>query len=109
MSQEAKPSGARLGEQEIRDYRERGYLIPAYGLPAKPLAELRDACDRIIAADPETRPEHVMNPHLMQWPGAGNPFMQAASHAVILDMVEQLIGPFPMFPTPRDLRSPINR
>ena len=93
MNQPAKLSGGRLGEEAIRHYRQRGYVIPAYRLPAKLLGGLRDACDRIIAADPETRPEHLMNPHLMQWPGAGNPFMEAASHAAILDMVEQLVGP----------------
>lgn len=93
MSQAPTSPGARLGAQAIRHYRERGYLIPAYRLPAALLASLRDGCDRIIAADPDTRPEQVMNPHLMQWSGAGNPFMEVASHAAILDRVEQLIGP----------------
>jgi hypothetical protein len=93
MNQESASSGAGLGESGIRHYRERGYLMPAYRLPATLLGDLRDACDRVIAADPDTRPEHVMNPHLMQWPGAGNPFMEAACHSAILDMVEQLIGP----------------
>ena len=91
MNQLAKLSGGRLGEKAIRHYRERGYVIPAYRLPAKLLGELRDACDRVIAANPETRPEYLMNPHLMQWPGADNPFMEAASHAAILDMVEAIV------------------
>lgn len=90
MSQTAD---ARLGDEAIRHYRERGYVIPDYRLPATLLAQLREGCDRIIAASPETRPEHLMNPHLIQWPGAANPFMEASSHAAILDMVAQLIGP----------------
>lgn len=65
MNGETKSSGACLDEPAIRHYRERGYLIPAYRLPATLLGALRDACDRIIAADPDTRPEHLMNPHLM--------------------------------------------
>jgi len=93
MNQTTESSAVRLDEEAIRHYRERGYVIPDYRLPETLLGELRDACDRIIAADPRTRPEHLMNPHLIRWPGAGNPFMAAASHAAILDMVTQLVGP----------------
>jgi len=89
----AESAPARLDEEAIRHYRERGYVIPDYRLPVILLDTLRDACARIIAADPQTRPEHLMNPHLIQWPGAANPFMEAASHAAILDMVAQLVGP----------------
>jgi hypothetical protein len=78
MNEVAEPAPARLDEEAIRHYRERGYVIPDYRLPATLLDTLRDACDRIIAADPRTRPEHLMNPHLIQWPGAANPFMEAA-------------------------------
>ena len=93
MSEHAKPSGARLGEDEIGHYHERGYLVPGYRLPEDLASELRAACDRLIAADPDTRPEHLMNPHLVPWPDARNPFMQVAGHAAILDIVAQLIGP----------------
>jgi len=93
MNALAEPAPTRLDEEAIGHYRERGYVIPDYRLPAILLDTLRDACDRIIAADPQTRPEHLMNPHLIQWPGAANPFMEAASHAAILDMVAQLVGP----------------
>jgi hypothetical protein len=93
MRQKAKASGSRLDDDEIRHYRERGYVIPAYRLPETLVDELRNACDRLIAADPDTRPEHLMNPHLVRWPGARNPFMQVAGYAAILDMIEQLIGP----------------
>lgn len=82
-----------LGDADVRAYRERGYVIPEYRLPAPLLDALRDGCDRLIAADPGTRPEHLMNPHLVPWPGGDNPFMEAARHGPILDMVERLIGP----------------
>lgn len=82
-----------LDESERRHYRDQGYVIPNYRLPETLTGELRSACDRLIAADPETRPEHVMNPHLVPWPEGSNPFMKIAAHAAILDRVEQLIGP----------------
>ena len=92
MSHAATHSGFRLGEEDIRHYRERGYLIPDYRLPEAHSSALRSACDRLIAADPGTRPEHLMNPHLVPWRDGRNPFMQVAGCAAILDMVEQLIG-----------------
>ena len=82
-----------LGDEAIRHYRERGFLIPEYRLTRALTQELRAACDRMIAADPERRPEHLMNPHLLTWPGEENPFMRVAAEPGILDMVEQLIGP----------------
>ena len=93
MSHATTQSDLRLGEEDVRHYREQGYLIPHYRLPEAQCTALRTACDRLIAADPETRPEHLMNPHLVPWPEGSNPFMQVAAHAAILDMVEQLVGP----------------
>jgi hypothetical protein len=89
----AKVPAARLTDHELRHYREQGYVVPADGLPQALLAELRDACDRLMAADPATRPEHLMNPHLVPWPGADNPIMRVAGCSAVLDRVEQLIGP----------------
>lgn len=80
-------------EVDVRRYQEQGYVIPGYRLADARVDELRDACDRLIAADPGTRPEHLMNPHLVPWPGARNPFMAVARDGAVLDMVEQLIGP----------------
>ncbi len=83
----------RLDDEAVRHYRERGYVVPDYRLPRALTNALRAGCDRLIAADPETRPEHLMNPHLVPWRGAENPFMRVAGEPAILDMVEQLIGP----------------
>lgn len=93
MNAQAAAPTVRLGDADRHHYQELGYLIPDYRLPDTLLDSLRGACDRLIAADPGTRPEHLMNPHLVAWPGGRNPFMEVARHGAVLDMVEQLIGP----------------
>lgn len=93
MNEAMAKSDAGLNQTELRHYRDRGYVIPEYRLPGTVTDALRDACDRLIAADRGTRPEHLMNPHLVPWPGGSNPFMEIARDAGILDRVEQLIGP----------------
>lgn len=93
MNAQAAAPSVRLGDADRHHYQEQGYLIPDYRLPDALLGSLRGACDRLIAADPGTRPEHLMNPHLVSWPGGRNPFMEVARHGAVLDMVEQLIGP----------------
>jgi ectoine hydroxylase-related dioxygenase (phytanoyl-CoA dioxygenase family) len=82
-----------LSDDEIAHYEGHGYVIPGYRLPAQVATELRDACDGLIRADADTRPEHLMNPHMLDWPGGSNPFLAVARNDAILHMVAQLIGP----------------
>lgn len=93
MNDAVSKSDRGLKEAELRHYHDLGYVIPNYRLPETVTHALRSACDRLIAADPGTRPEHLMNPHLVRWPDGTNPFMEIAAHGEILDRVEQLIGP----------------
>ena len=84
-----------LDAQESRHYRQRGYVLPRFRLPDDHLGELRQGVDAILSANDDVRPENVANPHLVaSIPGLDqNPFMTAARHPRILDMVEQVLGP----------------
>ena len=46
-----------------------------------------------MAARPEVRPEHVLNPHVASWPEGPNPLLELARDPGILDVVEQVLGP----------------
>lgn len=84
-----------LTPAEIEHYRERGYVIPKYRLPDDLLAQIRQSLDGLLATYTDVAPEDLANPHMLpptESP-AVNPFMQAARHAPVLDMLEQLIGP----------------
>jgi ectoine hydroxylase-related dioxygenase (phytanoyl-CoA dioxygenase family) len=92
---------APLTDHEVRHYRERGYLVPSFGLPAPQVDSLRDALDRLLHDNPGVRPEKLVSAHLVRRGGRANDegvrgqadFLALARNQQILDAVEQLIGP----------------
>jgi ectoine hydroxylase-related dioxygenase (phytanoyl-CoA dioxygenase family) len=84
-----------LGPEELAHYRERGYVIPQYRLPRPLLERLKSGLDSVLASYTDVAQEDLANPHMippLQGPGL-NPFMEAARHPPLLDMLEQLLGP----------------
>jgi Phytanoyl-CoA dioxygenase (PhyH) len=84
-----------LDNDELHHYREQGYVIPRYRLPPDLLDRLRDGVDRVLATYTDVAQEDLANPHMIP-PTEGarlNPFMEAARHPPILDMVERVLGP----------------
>jgi ectoine hydroxylase-related dioxygenase (phytanoyl-CoA dioxygenase family) len=92
---------ALLGDAEVRQYHELGYLVPSFRLSAPIVDGLRDALDRLLRDNPGVRPEKLISAHL--WRSGGQPnaegvrgqaeFLALARNEQILDAVEQLIGP----------------
>jgi ectoine hydroxylase-related dioxygenase (phytanoyl-CoA dioxygenase family) len=84
-----------LTPQELAHYRERGYVIPNYRLPQPLLERLRVGLESVLAGYTDVAQEDLANPHMIppvQGPGV-NPFMEAARHPQLLDMLEQIVGP----------------
>src|SRR5215471_8077010 len=84
-----------LSEQELHRFHEEGYVIPRYRLPADLLQRLRAGVDRVLATYTDVAQEDLANPHMIP-PTEGarvNPFMEAARHPQLLDMLEQVLGP----------------
>lgn len=82
-----------LSDSELGHYRDEGYLIPEFRLSELTLSDLREAVDLVVAKAGDTRPEYLINPHMVPWPDSQNPFLEAAREPRILDMVEQVLGP----------------
>jgi len=84
-----------LTPQELAQYRERGYVIPNYRLPQPLLARLRSGLESVLASYTEVAQEDLANPHMIPPVQGGdvNPFMEAARHPALLDMLEQIVGP----------------
>jgi ectoine hydroxylase-related dioxygenase (phytanoyl-CoA dioxygenase family) len=86
-----------LSPQEIASYRESGIVIPDYRLPAAKIDALRATLDRLIAANPDIRPERLVSAHIEGKNSEGvrgsSDFLDLARDQGILDRVEQLIGP----------------
>ena len=84
-----------LSANELAHFREHGYVFPRYRLPEALLQRLRVSLDKLLATYTDVAQEDLANPHMLP-PTTGanlNPFMAAARHPVVLDMMEQIIGP----------------
>jgi hypothetical protein len=86
-----------LDEQDIRRYRDQGYLIPPYRLEPALLQQLQQTLDQLIRDNPGVRPEKLVSAHIEGLNDEGvtgsQRFLELAMHPPIVDMVEQLIGP----------------
>src|SRR5438034_1048186 len=95
----SKPLPAILGEDEIARYEQDGLLIPRYRLPADLLPQIRKQVDGLIAANPNVRPEllldvNVEDDRLGKREHTGNRnFLRYAVYPPLLRLLEQLIGP----------------
>lgn len=87
----------RLTEAEVARYREEGLVIPDYRIPEAMLQRLRAEVDRLIARNPDVRPEQLSGAHNPWGQSAGLvggwAWLELCRFGEILDMVEQLIGP----------------
>lgn len=76
-----------LSETRIAEYHDKGYVVPDYRLPEAQLEEIRDRHSALLRRHPEFRD----NASALLSYDLG--FLNYARDPVILDMVEQLIGP----------------
>lgn len=76
-----------LSEAQVAHYHENGYVVPDYRLSEDTLASIRDDHARLLHRHPEF---HDYCAQLLAWDLA---FLNYARDPVILDMVEQIIGP----------------
>src|SRR5207244_683922 len=58
------PRVARLDADEIAHYRQEGWVVPRFRLPAHEVERLREALDALIAANPAVRPEKLVSAHV---------------------------------------------
>ncbi len=86
-----------LTAEEISGYRRDGFVVPDYHLPDDQLARMRDALDRLCAANEHMTSDIMICPHLLsgstQGLHGGQEWLEFATHPDLLDMAEQLIGP----------------
>lgn len=89
---------ARLTEAELETYETDGYVIPSWQVPEEKLAVLDDALEKVIAANPDVRPEHLVSVHVAQ-PYAGGSgvighpaFLDMCLDADLVDLVAGVLG-----------------
>ena len=87
---------ARLSEQEIRQYRNEGWVVPRFRLPAARVAAMVDALETLIRQNPGVRPEKLVSAHIEGDNGEGvrgsRAFLDLARDAEIVDLVSGVLG-----------------
>ncbi len=94
-------AGQALTDEEVMRYEARGFVVPLARLPDDTLAELTEAVDALIAANPEVRPEDLAVPHvpggasgILNTPDAlRKTFLAVGRHPLLVAAAAQLIGP----------------
>lgn len=88
---------ATLTPQEIEQFHTDGFVVPRFRLSDERVAQLRDALDRVIESNPDTRPERLVSVHITGPTTEGvtgdREFFDLTRDAALVDLVEQLIGP----------------
>lgn len=87
---------ARLSQQEIDTYRQKGYLVPDYRLPGALLDRMLAAYERLLRDNAELGSDFLLGPHL-ETPGAqgvrgSGEWLEFATTPDLMDMAAQLIG-----------------
>jgi len=87
----------KLSAGKIADFHRTGIVVPQFRLPAARIDRLRATLDRLIAENPGVRPERLVSAHIegknTEGVRGSTDFLDLAREPVILDLVEQLIGP----------------
>lgn len=88
---------AALSFAEIRQYRDQGYVIPAFRLSQARTDALRESLEQLLRDNPGVRPEKLVSAHIEGRNDEGvkgsRDFLALAQDPEILDLVEQVIGP----------------
>jgi ectoine hydroxylase-related dioxygenase (phytanoyl-CoA dioxygenase family) len=90
-----------LTDAEVRRYHAQGCVVPSLRLPPAEVARLQTALERLLADNPDVRPEKLVSAHIEGRDGAPNAegvrgrreFLELAMDPRIVDAVAQLIGP----------------
>lgn len=85
-----------LSDEEKIRYQEDGFLVPKYRLPERPLGQMREAYDKLLADNPGIASDFMLGPHLTK-PGTqgvrgSRQWLTFATQPEILDIAEQLVG-----------------
>ncbi len=87
----------KLSDTEIAVYRRDGYVVPSFRLATDKVDRLRATLDKLIADNPDVRPEKLVSAHVDGDNGEGvkgsTDFLRLAQDPDIIDLVAGVLGP----------------
>jgi hypothetical protein len=90
------PTPAALSAGERAAYARDGIVVPRARLGDTALGRLREALDRLLAENPDRRPEQLVNAHLRRGPEGirgSDVFLAVARDPALADLVADVLGP----------------
>ncbi len=93
---------AQLSPAEILQYREQGYVVPAWRLSQAWVERMQGALQTLINNNPGVRPEKLVSAHIesQSRPGSNDEgvkgcsdFLELAMHPGVVDLASQVLGP----------------
>ncbi len=87
---------ARLGSDEIDRYRDEGWVVPRFRLPAARVAAMTAALEQLLRDNPGVRPEKLVSAHVEGDNGEGvrgsRAFLDLARDPEIVELVSGVLG-----------------
>ena len=90
---------ARLLPEEVAHYRQQGWVVPRFALPAPQVAAMVHALDELIRLNPSVRPEKLVSAHVTSPAGDNGEgvrgvaqFLELARDPDIVELVADAIG-----------------
>lgn len=87
---------SKLSKAELAQYREKGWIVPAYTLPDSLITEMREEYARLLEANSHITSDIILAPHQTNGGSQGvigsEKWLQFATHPTLMEIAGQLIG-----------------
>ncbi len=85
-----------LTEDQLRQYREKGWIVPDWEIPQELIAEMRQEYDELLARNPHVESDIILAPHQTNGGSMGvigsEKFLEFATQPELMAIARQLIG-----------------
>lgn len=85
-----------LTEDQLRQYREKGWIVPDWEIPQELIAEMRQEYDALLARNPHVESDIILAPHQTNGGSMGvigsEKFLDFATQPELMAIARQLIG-----------------
>jgi len=93
---ENAPASASLTEEEVKQYQEKGWIVPKWEIPQDLIAEMRQEYEALLERNPQVESDIILAPHQTNGGSMGikgsEKWLEFASRPELMAIARQLIG-----------------
>ena len=91
-----KAYDAHLSNADLEQYRQKGWIVPDWELPADLIAEMRQEYDELLTRNSHLESDIILAPHQVNGGSMGvvgsEKWLEFATHPSLVSIAQQLIG-----------------